>query len=79
MILIKKFEPIRAPINCPAIITKAIGNITSPKYKKTDNEPTLVAKLSALAFAVASIKLLPHNATPLTVKKDPVPGPNIPS
>ena len=50
-------------------MTKAIGNITSPKYKNTNNAATLVAKLSAFAFAVASIKLFPLKATLLTVKK----------
>lgn len=79
LILIKNFEPIRAPINWPKIIITAIEAITSPKYKNTNNEPIFVAKLRALAFAVASIRLFPLKATPLTVKKDPVPGPNMPS
>ena len=77
--MIRNFEPIRAPINCPMIITMPIDIITSPMYKKTIKAAKFVAKFNAFALAVASIKFLPLKATPLTVKKEPVPGPNIPS
>ena len=73
----------RTPISPPQ--TFAIARVSpifqsiSPFAPKTRMAPALVATLTTLAIAEADRNAKPMTATKVRIKKEPVPGPMIPS
>ncbi|MNJ74871.1 hypothetical protein D3C77_718720 [compost metagenome] len=57
----------------------AIGQIITPLVIKTDREPRLHEALASLVKLMARIMPKPQSSTNPTIKKEPTPGPNIPS
>ena len=73
----------RTPISPPQTFAiarvKPIFQRISPLTPKTRMAPALVATLTTFAIAEADRNAKPMTATNKRIKKDPVPGPMIPS
>lgn len=76
---IAKFAPNFAPNICMTPITMPIFQLIAPKARKTANAPRLEAKFKSLVWAVAFSTPYPAKEMKASIKKEPVPGPNIPS
>ncbi|MNL29858.1 hypothetical protein D3C87_1515640 [compost metagenome] len=73
----------RAPNWAPRKAAKAMaiatGQIITPLVIKTDRAPRLQEALASLVKLMARIMPRPQRSTNPTIKKDPTPGPKIPS
>jgi len=77
--LIALLAPSCAPINAPIAIENAMGSIIEPFSAKIVSDPILHEAFANFVYDMAFVIPCPRRITNEAMKKEPTPGPKIPS